>query len=107
MNLLMMFSRVDVKKLDKNRGHLTSFDVLTQIMPSLTMKYKKDDNVLEIRNGEYVSGQLEKSILGASTKGIIHRVYNDFGPFAATNFYRRSSERNHGVYENEFIQCRY
>ena len=86
MNLLMMFSRVDVKKLDKNRGHLTSFDVLTQIMPSLTMKYKKDDNVLEIRNGEYVSGQLEKSILGASTKGIIHRVYNDFGPFAATNF---------------------
>ena len=86
MNLLMMFSRVDVKQLEKNRGHLTSFDVLSQIMPHLTLKYKKDDNVLEIRNGEYVSGQLEKSILGASTKGILHRIYNDFGPFAATNF---------------------
>ena len=86
MNLLMMFSRVDVKQLEKNRGHLTSFDVLSQIMPHLTLKYKKDDNVLEIRNGEYVSGQLDKSILGASTKGILHRIYNDFGPFAATNF---------------------
>jgi len=82
----MTFSRVDVKKLEKNKGHLTSFDVLSQIMPQLTLKYKKDDNVLEIRNGEYVSGQLEKSILGASTKGILHRIYNDFGPFAATNF---------------------
>ena len=86
MNLLMMFSRVDVKQLEKNKGHLTSFDVLSQIMPHLTLKYKKDDNVLEIRNGEYVSGQLDKSILGASTKGILHRIYNDFGPFAATNF---------------------
>ena len=86
MNLLMMFARVDIKKLQKNKGRLTSFDILSQIMPEMTLKYKKDDNVLEIRNGEYVSGQLEKSMLGASTKGILHRIYNDFGPFAATNF---------------------
>jgi len=86
MNLLMMFSKVDVDKLQKNRGNLTSFDVLSQIMPELTLKYKKDDNVLEIRNGEYISGQLDKSILGGSTKGILHRIYNDFGPFSATDF---------------------
>ena len=86
MNLLMLFPRVDVKKLLANKDHLTSFDVLSQIMPELTLKYKKDDNVMEIRNGLYVSGQLEKSMLGASTKGIIHRIFNDFGPFAATNF---------------------
>jgi len=86
MNLLMMFPRVDVKKLLENKDRLTSFDVLSQIMPEMTLKYKKDDNTLEIRNGRYVSGQLEKSMLGASTKGIIHRIYNDFGPFAATNF---------------------
>ena len=86
MNLLMMFPRVDVKKLLANRDNLTSFDILSQIMPELTLKYKKDDNVLEIRNGHYVSGQLEKSMLGASTRGILHRIYNDFGPFATTNF---------------------
>jgi len=86
MNLLMMFPRVDVKKLLENKDRLTSFDILSQIMPELTLKYKKDDNVLEIRNGHYVSGQLEKSMLGASTRGILHRIYNDFGPFATTNF---------------------
>jgi len=86
MNLLMMFPRVDVKKLLANKDHLSSFDILSQIMPELTLKYKKDENTMEIRNGQYVSGQLEKAMLGASTKGIIHRIYNDFGPFAATNF---------------------
>jgi DNA-directed RNA polymerase beta' subunit/intein/homing endonuclease len=86
MNLLMMFPRVNVKKLLENKDRLTSFDILSQIMPELTLKYKKDDNVLEIRNGHYVSGQLEKSMLGASTRGILHRIYNDFGPFATTNF---------------------
>lgn len=86
MNLLAMFPRVNVEKLAENKDHLTSFDVLSQILPDMTLKYKKDDNVMEIRNGKYVSGQLEKSMLGASTKGIIHRIYNDYGPFAATNF---------------------
>ena len=86
MNLLAMFPRVDVQKLLENKDHLTSFDILSQILPDMTLKYKKDDNVMEIRNGKYVSGQLEKSMLGASTKGLIHRIYNDYGPFAATNF---------------------
>ena len=86
MNLLAMFPRVNTEKLLENKDNLTSFDVLSQILPEMTLKYKKDDNVLEVRNGKYVSGQLEKSMLGASTKGIIHRIYNDYGPFAATDF---------------------
>ena len=86
MNLLAMFPRVDTEKLLENKDRLTSFDILSQILPEMTLKYKKDENVLEIRNGKYISGQLDKSILGASTKGIIHRIHNDYGPFAATNF---------------------
>ena len=86
MNLLAMFPRVNVQKLLENKDNLTSFDIISQILPEMTLKYKKDDNVMEIRNGKYISGQLEKSMLGASTKGIIHRIYNDYGPFAATNF---------------------
>ena len=77
---------MNTEKLLENKDNLTSFDVLSQILPEMTLKYKKDDNVLEVRNGKYVSGQLEKSMLGASTKGIIHRIYNDYGPFAATDF---------------------
>jgi len=97
MNLLMSYKHVDVDKLLQKGDDITSFDIMTQIMPPLTMKYKTklfedgedtktSNNVLEIRNGEYMRGQLEKSALGSSTKGILHRVNNDFGPMACTAF---------------------
>jgi len=97
MNLLMMYADVDVNKILDNKDNLTSFDVLSQILGPLTLKYgtklfdenedfATSNNVLEIRNGKYIRGQIEKSVLGASTKGIVHRIFNDFGPHAAANF---------------------
>jgi len=94
MNLLMMFNNVDTKKLRENGNKITNFDILSQILPPVTMVYKtklfEDDpvpnNVLEIRNGKYVRGQIEKSVLGSSTKGIIHRICNDFNNMASANF---------------------
>lgn len=97
MNLLMMFSDVDVNAIMENQKNLTSFDVMSQIMGPISLKYKtklfqdgedagSSNNILEIRNGEYVRGQIEKSVLGSSTKGIIHRLFNDYGPRTAANF---------------------
>ena len=94
MNLLMMFNNVDTKKLRENGNKITNFDILSQILPPVTLVYKtklfEDDpvpnNVLEIRNGKYVRGQMEKSVLGSSTKGIIHRICNDFNNMASANF---------------------
>ena len=97
MNLLMMYTDVDVNSILENKHQLTSFDVLSQILGPLTMKYKTklfdesedfgtSNNVLEIKNGKYIRGQIEKSVLGASTKGVVHRMFNDFGPHAAANF---------------------
>jgi len=97
MNLLMMYSDVDVDVLLKNKDNLTSFDVLSQILGPLTLKYKtklfdesedagSSNNVLEIKNGKYIRGQIEKGVLGSSTKGIVHRIFNDFGPLSAANF---------------------
>ena len=97
MNLLMMCSHVDVDALLENKNALTSFDVLSQIISPLTLKYKTklfeenedfetSNNVMEIRNGKYVRGQMEKSVLASTTKGIIHRVFNDYGPMSAANF---------------------
>jgi DNA-directed RNA polymerase beta' subunit len=97
MNMLMMFNNVDTKKLRENGNKITNFDVLSQILPPLTMvyktklfedneEYKNSNNVLEIRNGKYVRGQMEKSVLGSSTKGIIHRICNDFNNMASANF---------------------
>jgi DNA-directed RNA polymerase beta' subunit len=97
MNLLMMYSNVNVKALREKGNRITNFDVLSQIMPSMTMVYKTklfeegedyatSNNVLEIRNGKYIRGQIEKSMLASTTKGMIHRVCNDFGNMASAKF---------------------
>jgi len=96
MNLLMMFQRVNEYELLEKKDYVTSFDLLSQIMPPLTLKYKtklfgdedmkNSNNVLEIVDGKYIRGRMEKSVLGAGTKGIIQRVCNDFGNYAAADF---------------------
>ena len=96
MNLLMMFKEVDPTKFE-NKQTISNFDILSQILPAISLKfktklfdededYKLSNNVLEIINGEYKRGQLEKGALGSTTKGIIHRVCNDFGNLQATHF---------------------
>jgi DNA-directed RNA polymerase II subunit RPB1 len=95
MNLLMAYDRVDVSKLNSNE--VTNFEIMSQILPPLSIKYKskrfKDDddyktsnNVLEIQNGKYIRGQMEKGILGDGTKGLIHRICNDFGNMKSAAF---------------------
>ena len=97
MNLLMMYPHVNVEEIEKKGNTLTNFDILSQIMPPLTMTYKTDafgdsedystsNNVLEIRAGKYIRGQMDKSVLGKSTKGIIHRTFNDFGNRESSDF---------------------
>jgi DNA-directed RNA polymerase II subunit RPB1 len=95
MNLLMMFNKVDVKELQK--AEITNFDILSQIMPPFSLKVKNkqfDDsedsktsnNIMEIKEGKYLRGQMDKGILGSGTKGLIHRTNNDYGHIAASNF---------------------
>ena len=100
MNLLMMFNCVNEKELIKNiqeNASVSNFDILSQIMPPLSIKYKtkafkenddaKTSNaVIEIKNGTYVRGQIDKSVLGAGTKGLLQRVCNDFGNMASAKF---------------------
>ena len=98
MKLLMMFPDVDVSKLNPtNKKTFSSFDILSQIMPPLSYRNKsnlysapEDDNttnhIVEIKNGKYIRGQIEKSILGSGTKGLIHRICNDFGNETCVKF---------------------
>jgi DNA-directed RNA polymerase II subunit RPB1 len=101
MNLLMMCNNINEHKLlniIEKGGVITNFDILSQIMPPLSMKYKtkafkedKDDPktsnaIIEIKNGNYIRGQIDKSVLGAGTKGLIQRVCNDFGNMASAKF---------------------
>ena len=101
MNILMMFNGVNEQELLNNikkNGGITNFDILSQIMPPLSMRYKtkafKDDtddfktsnNIIEIQNGKYIRGQMDKSVMGARTKGLLQRVCNDFGNMASSKF---------------------
>ena len=102
MNLLMMFDGVNENELiadfDKN-NKISSFNILTQITPPLSLKYKtkgfvedKDDynttktGVLEIIDGEYIRGQMTKDVLAAGSKGLLHRICNDFGNMASAKY---------------------
>ena len=99
MNLLAAYPRVN-ETLFKSGEDVSNFDVLSQILPPLTLKYKKrqfgeknpnedyatSNNVVEIRNGRMLRGQIDKSVLGGGGVGLIQRVCNDFGNIAASDF---------------------
>ena len=97
MNILMMFKHVDPTKLNIVNGKISNYDILSQILPPMTLvgktklwqddeDYQTSSNVLEIRDGKYIRGQLEKKVIGSTTKGILHRICNDFGNMQASNF---------------------
>lgn len=96
MNLLMAFDKIDLSTLPLDRP-MSGFELLSQILPPLTLKYKtkrfKDgedlksaNTVLEIVNGQYVRGQMEKGVLGDGSKGLIQRICNDFGNMESAAF---------------------
>ena len=97
MNLLMAYNGVNEGLFAGNSERITSFQILSQIMPAFTMKYKtkgfgeNDDfatspGVLEIVDGKYLRGQLDKDVLGGGSNGLITRTCNDFGNMAAAEF---------------------
>jgi DNA-directed RNA polymerase beta' subunit len=97
MNLLMAYGGVNEGLFASHAERITSFQILSQIMPAFTMKYKtkgfgeNDDfatspGVLEIMDGKYLRGQLDKDVLGGGSNGLITRTCNDFGNMAASDF---------------------
>ena len=102
MNILMMYDRVNenvlLKEFEKN-NKITNYNILSQITPPISLKYKtkgfvedKDDynttktGVLEILDGEYIRGQMTKDVLGAGSKGLLHRICNDYGNMASAKY---------------------
>ena len=96
MNLLTLIKNIDISDI-LNKENITNFDILSQILPSLSLKYKtsgfKDtdnystsNNVLEIQNGSYIRGQMNKGVFGAGSVGLLQRLCNDFGNNVASEF---------------------
>ena len=96
MNLLMRFQRVNERLLDK-KDKISNFQIMSQITPPITLKYetkqfkegedaKMSNAVLEINNGKYVRGQMDKGVIHDGGKGLIQRICNDFGNMAGAQY---------------------
>ena len=97
MNLMMLCKNIDVNKIPAGKK-ITNFDIMSQIVPDMTIKYKlsgyddetdtyaTSNKVMDIKNGKYIRGQLDKGALGGGGKGLLQRVCNDFGNFESADF---------------------
>jgi DNA-directed RNA polymerase II subunit RPB1 len=97
MNLLMSFNKVNTKIFKNIDANISSFELLGQILPPLSAHFanggytgdedkKTTNDIIEIVNGEFIRGQLDKKALGAGSKGLLHTIFNDFGYEKAANF---------------------
>jgi DNA-directed RNA polymerase II subunit RPB1 len=101
MGLLVGYNKINGNLFKFKRGEndrISNFQVLSQIMPPLSMRFKNghyDDTkdqaatsnrIVEIKDGEYTRGQIEKSVLASCGNGLIQRICNDFGNTASADF---------------------
>lgn len=75
----------------------TGRQVVNLIIPSIYLEKKnmrfgnlsedkKEQGKVQIKDGEYVSGVMDKNILGAKSQGLIHVIFNDLGSDKAEEF---------------------
>jgi len=79
MNLLFSNKKIDASIF--NKDIIANTDILTQILPPMTL-----DSKIKINNGNYKEGQLNKSSFGSTSWGLIHSINNDFGTHTASDF---------------------
>ena len=99
MNLLMHFNNVDTRIFQKSRTkRITNFEILSQILPPMSCRFKNklygeqkennktSNNIIEIINGEYIRGQIDKGVLGSGSKGFIQTIFNDYSYKQSSDF---------------------
>ena len=98
MNLLMAFNKIDSSLFNDNKKLISSFELLSQILPPLSCKFSNksfdgdkenkadSNNIIEVVNGDYKRGQMDVTVLGSMSKGFIQSIFNDFGFQASADF---------------------
>lgn len=77
---------------DIRKVQFTSHELISTILPAISLNYKKDDeksdssNHIHIQNGHLLSGQIDKGVYGKAGKGLIQRIYNDYSPLHCQYF---------------------
>jgi DNA-directed RNA polymerase beta' subunit len=65
-----------------------SKELVSMLLPeniNITMDNKSDEKV-KIQNGELKQGQLDKGIFSAGSTGLVHVLFNDYGPEVTADF---------------------
>jgi len=98
MNLLMAFDKVNESLFKSGKKEVTNFEILSQIFPPLSSHFtnsnfnpdednkKTSNSVIEVVNGKYKRGQINKGVLESMSKGFIQSIYNDFGYTPCADF---------------------
>tara|TARA_Y100000389_G_scaffold16351_2_gene14445 strand:- start:2347 stop:6789 length:4443 start_codon:yes stop_codon:yes gene_type:complete len=88
MNLLMYYNGVK-SKLFKGKKTVTNYQLLSQILPPMSTEFsngQSENNIIKIKNGKYIKGQINKGVLASSSKGLIQSINNDYSHNDASNF---------------------
>jgi DNA-directed RNA polymerase II subunit RPB1 len=100
MNLLMYYDNVNPTLFKDHNKKISSFEILSQILPPLSTRMKNgvygegdaeednktSNNIIEIVNGKYIRGQLDKGALGKGSKGLLQTIFNDFNYKESADF---------------------
>ena len=97
MNLMMRNKRFEGTLPVPKDGRYSGHQALSQLLPPLNIEmgnkaYDKDkkavdpDNYVKIKQGNILQGLIDSSVYMSSGKGIIHTLYNDYGPKETSMF---------------------
>lgn len=106
MNLLMWVDDFDgvipAPAILKPKPLWTGKQILSLIIPDITLLKDREDTPegvdewnnprdtrVYIKKGELISGTICKKIIGTSHQGVVHIIFNEWGPEAAKNFLSR------------------
>jgi len=102
MNMMMKNKRFKELPQPRAEGRYTGQQIVGTLLPpiNLTMPNKmylkpedlkegasmpesNESNLVKIREGDFLQGTVDKGIFNTAGKGILHTIYNDYGPKAA------------------------
>jgi DNA-directed RNA polymerase II subunit RPB1 len=68
-------------KNEKGKARWTGQQVVSALLPPLNIDLKnKQEKQVKIRDGNIITGQLDKDIFSKTGRGIVHVTFNDYGP---------------------------
>ena len=94
MNMMMKNKRFQNVPQPNANGRYTGQQIIGTLFPPININMEnsryeadpQDYNKVNIREGQFNQGVLDKGLFNKAGKGIVHTIYNDYGPKEAVDF---------------------